>query len=146
MNTEYTLQAIKRDNRGTSSSKKIRKTITTKKRTMRKFMPIEDPEQLLGSNNLVYPGTSMPNVLVALQGSQMLDKDGKIETKSEGSLSKEEFDDSMKDLVNFLAYASEPARITREKNGIFVILLISLIIFLSKFFFVLRPVLTAVPP
>jgi len=28
----------------------------------------------------------------------------------------------MKDLVNFLAYASEPARITREKNGIFVIL------------------------
>ena len=82
----------------------------------------EDPEQLLGSNNLVYPGTSMPNVLVALQGSQMLDKDGKIETKSEGSLSKEEFDDSMKDLVNFLAYASEPARITREKNGIFVIL------------------------
>jgi Cytochrome c1 len=82
----------------------------------------EDPEQLLGSNNLVYPGTSMPNVLVALQGSQALDKDGKIKTKSEGSLSKEEFDDSMKDLVNFLAYASEPARITREKNGIFVIL------------------------
>ena len=64
----------------------------------------------------------MPNVLVALQGSQMLDKDGIIETKSEGSLSKEEFDDSMKDLINFLAYASEPARITREKNGIFVIL------------------------
>ena len=82
----------------------------------------EDPEQLLGSNNLVYPGTSMTNVLVALQGSQALDKDGKINTKAEGSLSKEEFDDSMKDLVNFLAYASEPARITREKNGIFVIL------------------------
>ena len=64
----------------------------------------------------------MPNVLAALQGSQVLDKDGKIEAKSEGSLSKEEFDDSMKDLINFLAYASEPARITREKNGIFVIL------------------------
>ena len=28
----------------------------------------------------------------------------------------------IKDLVNFLAYAAEPARITREKNGIFVIL------------------------
>ena len=82
----------------------------------------EDSEQLLGSNNLVYPGTSMPNVLIGLQGSQGLDKDGKIKAKSEGSLSKEEFDDSMKDLVNFLAYASEPARITREKNGIFVIL------------------------
>ena len=82
----------------------------------------EDSEQLLGSNNLVYPGTSMPNVLLGLQGSQGLDKNGKIKAKSEGSLSKEEFDDSMKDLVNFLAYASEPARITREKNGIFVIL------------------------
>ena len=31
-------------------------------------------------------------------------------------------------------------------NGIFVILLISLIIFLSKFFLVFRPVPTAVPP
>ena len=28
----------------------------------------------------------------------------------------------MKDLVNYLAYAAEPARITREKNGVFVIL------------------------
>ena len=37
-------------------------------------------------------------------------------------MTKEEFDSSMRDLVNFLAYASEPARITREKNGIFVIL------------------------
>tara|TARA_B100000214_G_scaffold33825_1_gene21471 strand:- start:414 stop:1112 length:699 start_codon:yes stop_codon:yes gene_type:complete len=82
----------------------------------------EDQEQLLGSNNLVYPGTSMPNVLVGLQGTQTLDTNGKIISKAEGSLSKEEFDDSMKDLVNFLAYASEPARITRERNGIFVIL------------------------
>ena len=41
---------------------------------------------------------------------------------SEGSMSKEEFDNSMKDLVNFLGYAAEPARITREKNGVFVIL------------------------
>ena len=82
----------------------------------------EDPEQLTGTNNLVYPGTSMPNILVGLQGSQVLDSDGTIKANSDGSLSKVEFDDSMKDLVNFLAYASEPARITREKNGIFVIL------------------------
>jgi len=82
----------------------------------------DDPDQSTNSNNLVYPGTSMPNVLVGLQGAQELDKDGKIISKSKGSLTKEEFDNSMKDLVNFLAYASEPARITREKNGIFVIL------------------------
>ena len=82
----------------------------------------DNPNQLTNSNNLVYPGTSMPNVLVGLQGAQELDKDGKIISKSKGSLTKEEFDNSIKDLVNFLAYASEPARITREKNGIFVIL------------------------
>jgi cytochrome c1 len=28
----------------------------------------------------------------------------------------------MEDLVNFLAYASEPARIERERNGIYIIL------------------------
>ena len=82
----------------------------------------EDPLQTSGSNNLVYVGTSMPNVLVGLQGNQALDMDGKLIKISEGSLTKEEFDRSMKDLVNFLAYAAEPARITREKNGVFVIL------------------------
>ena len=82
----------------------------------------EDSSQTSGSNNLVYVGTAMPNVLVGLQGNQALDKDGTIIQVSEGSMTIEEFDNSMKDLVNFLAYAAEPARITREKNGIFVIL------------------------
>ena len=82
----------------------------------------EDPSQTSGSNNLVYVGTAMPNVLAGLQGNQALDMDGNIVKVSEGSMTKEEFDSSMRDLVNFLAYASEPARITREKNGIFVIL------------------------
>ena len=82
----------------------------------------DDPNQTTGSNNLVYVGTAMPNVLAGLQGSQGLDTDGNIIKVSEGAMTKEEFDDSMKDLVNFLAYASEPARITREKNGVFVIL------------------------
>ena len=82
----------------------------------------QDSSQTSGSNNLVYVGTAMPNVLAGLQGNQALDKDGNIVKVSEGSMTKEEFDNSMRDLVNFLAYASEPARITREKNGIFVIL------------------------
>ena len=82
----------------------------------------EDSSQTSGSNNLVYVGTAMPNVLAGLQGNQALDMDGNIIKVSEGSMTKEEVDSSMRDLVNFLAYASEPARITREKNGIFVIL------------------------
>ena len=82
----------------------------------------EDPGQTSGSNNLVYVGTAMPNVLSGLQGNQALDRDGRLMKVSEGAMTEEEFDNSMKDLVNFLAYADEPARITREKNGVFVIL------------------------
>ena len=46
----------------------------------------EDPLQTSGANNLVYVGTSMPNVLVGLQGNQALDKDGKLIKISEGSV------------------------------------------------------------
>tara|TARA_B100000575_G_C23124056_1_gene650939 strand:+ start:1191 stop:1898 length:708 start_codon:yes stop_codon:yes gene_type:complete len=82
----------------------------------------EDSEQITGSNNLVYPGTAMLNVLGGLQGRQVMTENGKLEKVGEGSMSTEEYDIAIGDLVTFLAYASEPARISREKNGIFVIL------------------------
>ena len=81
-----------------------------------------DPNQPSGTNNLVYEGTSMPNVLAGLQGSQELVGKGKLKQTTQGTQTKEEFDESMRDLVNFLAYVAEPARVTREKNGFFVIL------------------------
>ena len=64
----------------------------------------------------------MPYVLMGLQGSQKLVSPGVLELSSIGSLSEEEFDASMQDLVNFLAYVAEPARITRERNGFYIIL------------------------
>lgn len=82
----------------------------------------QDPNQPTGNNNLVYDGTAMPNVLMGLQGSQKLVSPGVLELSSIGSLSEEEFDSSMQDLVNFLAYVAEPARITRERNGFYIIL------------------------
>ena len=69
----------------------------------------QDAFQATGSNNLVYPGTAMAHVLVGLQGTQELDSNGKLIRLSKGALEPEEFDSAMKDLVNFLAYASEPA-------------------------------------
>jgi len=57
-----------------------------------------------------------------LQGDQQFSKEGSLVKVSEGILTDEQFDNSMKDLVNFLAYAAEPIRSDREKNGIFVIL------------------------
>ena len=80
----------------------------------------QDTSQATGSNNLVYPGTAMANILIGLQGTQELDSDGKLIQLSKGALDPEEFDSAMEDLVNFLAYASEPARIERERNGIYI--------------------------
>ena len=82
----------------------------------------EDSEQITGSNNLVYPGTAMLHVLGGLQGRQVLDQNGNLEKVGDGTMTTEEYDAAIGDLVTFLAYAPEPARITREKNGIFVIL------------------------
>ena len=82
----------------------------------------EDASRPLGSNNLVLQGSSMPHVLSGLQGRQQLNASGMLTKISEGSLTEEEFQIAMQDLVNFLAYAAEPIRSEREKNGIFVIL------------------------
>ena len=96
----------------------------------------KDASRPLGSNNIVLPGASMPNVLWELQGEQSpiytehADADGnmvkafshfaKVEGK-EGSLSPDEFDHMTRDLVNFLDYIGEPVKAKRKKLGVWVI-------------------------
>jgi cytochrome c1 len=107
----------------------------------------EDSSKQYGVNNLVYPGTAMPNVLAALQGAQKLvckdvpviaknggekrDDYGNTITKQKcgylevdegsGELSKEQFDKLIYDLTNFLVYVGEPEKATRERMGWYVI-------------------------
>lgn len=107
----------------------------------------EDSSKQYGVNNLVYPGTAMPNVLLALQGNQKLvckdipiiannggekrDELGNTITKEKcgylkveegsGKLTKYEFDELIYDLTNFLVYVGEPAKATRERMGWYVI-------------------------
>ena len=107
----------------------------------------EDSSKQYGVNNLVYPGTAMPNVLLALQGNQRLvckdvpiiarnggqkrdengititeEKCGFLEVENgTGKLSKEEFDSLIYDLTNFLVYVGEPAKATRERIGWYVV-------------------------
>ena len=107
----------------------------------------EDSSKQYGVNNLVYPGTAMPNVLLSLQGNQRLicknvpviaknggekrddsgntiykEKCGFLEVEEgSGKLSKEEFDNLIYDLTNFLVYVGEPAKATRERIGWYVI-------------------------
>ena len=94
-----------------------------------------------GVDNLVLEGTSMPHVLWGLQGYQAADfvdhqnKDGSVTTTFEGfeqltpgSLDSEDYDEFVRDTVNFLAYMAEPVRGFRVNLGKWV--LIYLIFFL----------------
>ena len=107
----------------------------------------EDSSKQYGVNNLVYPGTAMPNVLLSLQGKQKLvckdepllasnggeqrddmgntvykKKCGFLEVEEgTGKLNKTEFDQLIYDITNFLVYVGEPAKAERERIGWYVI-------------------------
>ncbi|MDH3553791.1 MAG: cytochrome c1 [Gammaproteobacteria bacterium] len=99
-----------------------------------------DPESPTGVDNLVLAGTSMPHVLWELQGYQRAsfaehteggvtsrEFDG-FEQVTTGMLDEEDYDEFVRDTVNFLAYIAEPIRSERRKLGVWV--LMYLIVFL----------------
>lgn len=88
-----------------------------------------------GVDNLVLAGTSMPHVLWELQGYQAADfsyhenEDGSVTTTFEGFeqvspglLDAEEYDEFVRDTVNFLVYIAEPIRSDRRKLGVWVLM------------------------
>jgi len=88
-----------------------------------------------GVDNTILPGTSMPHVLWELQGYQAAvfetheNKDGSVtkafadfEQLSAGSMDAEDYDDFVRDTVNFLAYIAEPIRSDRRKLGVWVLM------------------------
>ena len=98
-----------------------------------------DPGRPFGANNAVFDQVGMPNVLWALQGSQdpvyetQTDARGDerqvlagMELVQPGLLSPAEFDRSMRDLVNFLAYSAEPVKLERQALGVWVLLFLVL--------------------
>lgn len=95
----------------------------------------DDPDRPLGANNKVFPNVGMPNVLHELQGTQVCDDHGADDpTQCEltlvpgtGSMSPEEFDAAMGDLVNFLYYIGEPVRSQRQALGIWVLLFLAVL-------------------
>jgi ubiquinol-cytochrome c reductase cytochrome c1 subunit len=95
-----------------------------------------DPSRPLGWNNSVFPNVSMPNPLWELQGIQVAQMKPavaghdpeieKLEIRTPGSQSVEQFDRSARDLSAFLQYAGEPAALKREAMGIWVLLYLAL--------------------
>ena len=89
------------------------------------------PERPTGVDNVVLPGTSMPHVLWQLQGTQRAvfgtdeHNGAKYSSGSRsarpGELGVEEFDNVVRDIVNFLDYIGEPIKRQRQQLGIRVI-------------------------
>jgi len=95
-------------------------------------------ESPTGVDNLVLSGTSMPHVLWELQGYQAAhfedhsNEDGSITTTFEGfeqltagKMDSEDYDDFVRDTVNFLAYIAEPIRSDRRKIGVWVLMFLT---------------------
>jgi len=93
-----------------------------------------DESRPLGVNNKVLVGASMPHVMWDLQGmqkpvyKQVEGPDGKVtetfekfELVSEGSLSPDEYEQVVRDIVNFMAYMGRPEQLQREALGIKVV-------------------------
>ena len=88
-----------------------------------------DPAKLTGVNNIVLPGTAMPHVLAELQGVQEAVWEGHVDAQGNaqrqfkefkpgaGKLTAEEYDQFVRDTVNFLDYIGEPAQLQRTRLG-----------------------------
>ncbi len=110
----------------------------------------KDNSRPYGVNNKVFKDVGMPHVLLELQGMQecamgsvtaanggvkrdpltgediLEDPCGQFTIAEAGQMNPEEYDSAMYDLVNFLAYTSEPMAKDRKRIGVYVLLFISL--------------------
>ncbi|MEO8394870.1 MAG: cytochrome c1, partial [Chloroflexota bacterium] len=100
-----------------------------------------DDKQPTGVNNLYFPSTTMPHVLWELQGVKRAvyhtvpDETGKevqaiehLEEGVPGRLSAAEYKMATRDLVNFLVYLGEPAKLVRYKIGMGVLLFLAVLL------------------
>lgn len=106
-----------------------------------------DPSRPTGMNNLVMPQTAMPHVLWELQGLQEAVYDGESDPEHNavhkrfkefrlvrpGSGTPQEFDQFVRDTVNFLDYIGEPMQLERRSIGLRVLAFL-LVFFLFAYF------------
>lgn len=85
-----------------------------------------DDSRPMGTNNLAFKDVGMPHVLWEQQGYQAMDEHGQLQVVQEGSLTPREYDLMSRDLVNFLAYISEPSKIQRLALGKWVLLYLAI--------------------
>lgn len=95
----------------------------------------KDPARPTGYNNIIVPNTAMPGIIAAYQGDQELIK-GKADAgvfnhevnwydllvlTKQGSMTPDQFDATVTDLVNFLAYSTAPYQEEQHRIGWWVL-------------------------
>jgi len=111
----------------------------------------KDDSRPTGVNNKVFANVGMPHVLLDLQGLQecapgphydshghavrdALGEEESVECGSlkvgdmKGSMEKDEFDEAVHDLVNFMSYMAEPVAMSRTKIGVGVFLFLAVLL------------------
>lgn len=109
----------------------------------------KDESRNVGSNNLVFDNSSMPNPFAGMQGEQVLSLpkekihslhgifSGKpyyyevLRMEKQGSMTPEEFDQNTRDVVNFLVYASDPNKMDRMSLGFWVLGFLFILLIIS---------------
>ena len=106
----------------------------------------QDDARATGWNNLVYPNVGMPHVLWELQGvrnakfveekdphdaSKSIHKFAGFEQVKPGKLSSQAYDAEVADLVGFMEWMSEPVKSKRQKLGVWVLLFMAVLVFLT---------------
>jgi len=104
-----------------------------------------DADSPTGVDNLQLPGTSMPHVLWELQGYQAahftdhVNENGSVTTSFDGfeqvtagRMDSEDYDEFVRDTVNFLAYIAEPIRSDRRKLGVWVLMFLTFFLIISR--------------
>jgi ubiquinol-cytochrome c reductase cytochrome c1 subunit len=99
-----------------------------------------DASRPTGVNNVYFPATAMPHVLWELQGLKrpvfhtVTDEAGNkvqeidhLDTAVAGKLSEAEYKSAIRDLVSFLVYLGEPAKLVRYKVGLGVLLFLAVL-------------------
>jgi len=110
----------------------------------------KDGSRATGVNNLVFDKVAMPHALLELQGlaecapgpemhhgkivrdelgEPVMDEEcGSLKVgEHKGSLTAEEYDQAVYDLVNFLEYVAEPMAEDRKRMGVYVLLFLSVL-------------------
>ena len=91
-----------------------------------------DANAASGWNNTVFPNVAMPHALWTLQGERAFDaKQHKWSEVSRGSQTPTEYDATVRDLVNFLVYAGEPAAASRKAIGVVVLFVLGILFILT---------------